>query len=238
LQLTRLYRGANDFASLKFKLFNNDNESFSESSLVTAPLLNQDKDQHNPFAPPTAAVIDSVDTAPAQPFYVVSLTKYWIMMVGTIGAYGLYWFYKNWAIQKERNNEKIWPVPRAIFNIFFTHSLLRRAQEVASARTSKTYNVGGIATTYVVAIVLSNFIDRAAPAFNHIGATFAGISFLVFFIGLFALSHGQRLINIACDDEQGTSNARLTAANWAWLAVGAILIFLSLYGLFATPVSS
>jgi hypothetical protein len=40
----------------------------------------------------------------------------------------------------------------------------------------------------------------------------------------------QRAINAACDDPTGSSNSKLTWANWIWIVLGSIMLILILIG--------
>ena len=78
----------------------------------------------NPYAAPKAALSHHVEGTPDD--YVVAKTKFWVLFVGTFSLYGVYWFYRQWDAQKERNGLNIWPIWRAVFSIFFTLLLTKR----------------------------------------------------------------------------------------------------------------
>lgn len=52
--------------------------------------------------------------APAA-YYPVSRTKFVLLAVLTLGLYEIYWFYKNWAYVRIREQSNIWPLARGIF---------------------------------------------------------------------------------------------------------------------------
>ena len=56
-------------------------------------------------------------------YYPVSPYKFVILSVLTLGAYQIYWFYKNWAFIRERDHSDIWPWARALFAPLFFDSL-------------------------------------------------------------------------------------------------------------------
>src|SRR5689334_3319399 len=78
----------------------------------------------NPYKAPEAPLAEAEERVAEGSFYVVSPMKFLIMMVGTMGLYTLYWFYKNWSLLN-RKHKAYWPVMRAVFAIFFTHALFR-----------------------------------------------------------------------------------------------------------------
>ena len=58
-------------------------------------------------------------------YYPVSTFKFGVMSVFTLGAYHIYWFYKNWCYVRERDQSGIWPFVRAFFGPL-TYPLLLR----------------------------------------------------------------------------------------------------------------
>ncbi len=65
-------------------------------------------------------------------FFPTSQRKLVVLFIVTFGAYPVYWFYKNWALYKKNAEKKIMPLLRAIFYIFFTHSLFRIVEVIVS----------------------------------------------------------------------------------------------------------
>ena len=78
----------------------------------------------NIYAPPQVPLETRSAERPAlPPFYVVSLRKLVLLSIATVGLYSLYWFWRHWKLHKLDRKLDIWPVPRAIFAIFFAHGL-------------------------------------------------------------------------------------------------------------------
>jgi hypothetical protein len=192
--------------------------------------MQQSATPSNPYAAPTSHVADP-PVAVVQAFYVVALRKYWVLMIATTGLYALYWFYKNWALQRATTGESIWPVPRAIFSIFFTFALLDRVSSALRARgLSDSIGATAIATTYILAAVISSVCDRLA--WRDIGTPWTALASMACLLPMaWALSRAQRFINTACSDEQGTINAQFTGLNWLWVAIGVALWSLAILGL-------
>mgnify|MGYP005989546817 CR=1 FL=1 len=166
-------------------------------------------------------------------FYTVSANKFVILFMATFGLYSIYWFYKHWAEYKESSGENIWPIPRAIFSIFFTHSLfglfeMKYEQKNGEPPKSTT----SIATLFVVVALGSNIISSLvehghAPQFLIIA------SLLLLPVACWCLMQGQSLANYASDDVKGESNSKLTFVNHIWLALGGMFWLLYLLGLYA-----
>ncbi|MEJ2693955.1 MAG: hypothetical protein P8166_13140 [Candidatus Thiodiazotropha sp.] len=72
----------------------------------------------NPYSPPVAELEQDLEQASC--FYVVSPRKFTLLYFSTFGLYMFYWFYANWNEYRRATGHKVWPVPRALFNILFT----------------------------------------------------------------------------------------------------------------------
>ncbi|MCG6202926.1 hypothetical protein [Psychromonas antarctica] len=164
-------------------------------------------------------------------FYVVSAKKFIILFVGTLGVYSLYWFYKNWSNYKKETGDKVWPVARSFFSIFFVHSLFQKMRNKYIHQTGRnSKNVNNLATIYVLIYIISNVSDRLAG--DEVGSPYTDyISIMLLPIICWALYKAQLLANIACGDANGDTNNRLTALNYLWLALGGAFWVLILWGL-------
>ena len=155
-------------------------------------------------------------------FYIVSVKKFSVLYLATMGFYQLYWFYKNWSLFRSATKEDIWPAPRAIFSIFFVHSLLRHVYEkIVGAGKTIEVNPQSYATLLVVLLVISNGLERAAQ--KSIGSPYTDIaSIAMVFPIFFQLRKAQIAINLACDDTDGASNKEFTTVNKMWITLGLI----------------
>lgn len=170
-------------------------------------------------------------------FYVVSTRKFLVLYLLTFGLYGVYWFYQNWARYNRnspyaaRAGNKLWPLPRAIFSVFFTHDLFRKIKTNAGLDPKVgAWSQKSDATFLVVLLLVSNMLDRAAN--KSLGSPVTDILSLLILLPLaHYLTRAQEMINICCRDPQGRTNAAFTAANYAWMVVGALLWVVVLIGL-------
>lgn len=182
----------------------------------------------NPYSTPTADLIDGELTSDS--FYIVSIKKFSILFLSTFGVYTLYWFYQNWALYRATTGEKMWPVMRAIFSIFFTHSLYRKVQEALDEKKVEfSWSPSNSASLYVLFVVVLEVVDRLAN--KEIGSPFTDLASipltgLVWYVMLIP----QRAINASCGDSEGRSNDSLTAANIAWILFGLLIWALILLG--------
>lgn len=183
----------------------------------------------NPYAAPAAPLEETVELQPT--FYVVSIPKFTILYIATLGFYELYWFYANWKRYRDHTGEDLWPVPRAIFSIFFAHLLFSRIQEKLSQREINFGWVPGhVAALYVIFAVLSNVLDRVAA--KEIWSPEADVLSLLFIVPVFyALLTAQKAVNLAEGSEAVATNDRLTWVNAVWIALGLLMWALTILGL-------
>ena len=113
-----------------------------------------------PPIPPTA-VPGSDRSAPL--FLYIPVSRLIILSIVSMSLYEIYWIYKNWRYIKERDNLNIHPFWRGVFGIFFCHSLLRRIHEDEESRSVQmpSFSPGGLATGWVVLVIIANIISRA-----------------------------------------------------------------------------
>ena len=176
--------------------------------------------ESNPYSPPQSD-LESPGSVPL--FYIVSVRKFTILFFATLGMYSIYWFFKNWFLYKCETGEKIWPVPRALFSIFFAHSLFSKIQDkLAHGGIRFPWNPSTMATLYVVVSISSNILERMAE--KEIWSPYSDVlSFMILPVLYFTLLVPQKAINHAEQDPEGSSNSRLTFANYIWIALGLAL---------------
>jgi len=65
-------------------------------------------------------------------FFQVSVGKFILMCICTIGIYEVYWFYKNWHSIRERRQNNISPIVRALFSPFWYAALIKELNKEVS----------------------------------------------------------------------------------------------------------
>jgi len=169
-------------------------------------------------------------------FFPVSEGKLMNMYILSFGLYGVFWFYKNWKLQQKLMSKKIYPMWRAIFSIFFTHSLFKRIDEQAShLERQHKFNASSLATFFVFAIVLSNVLDRLAmntALLDSISdSTIVILSLVLFLSSTYPLIKVQATVNRINNDMLGYLNYKYSVVNYALMAVGTVLWLLIAFGL-------
>jgi hypothetical protein len=184
---------------------------------------------NDPYKTPSAELAIETDEEQFQ-FYVVSIRKFTVLFFITTGLYAIYWFYINWKNYRNYSGKSIWPVPRAIFSIFFTHSLFSEVQNSLNEK-GKTYswNPGSLATIYVVLTIASQILDKMSR--KDIGSPYTDLlSILILPFIYSALVKAQKAINFSQNDPEGDSNNTYTIGNYIWIALGTALWMMITFG--------
>ncbi len=131
--------------------------------------------------------------------------------------------------QKACNGGDIWPVPRAIFHIFFAHWLFRNVHDVIVAeKPSYKWHPDALATVFVLLRIVVHVCNRMS-------SKGIGIPDLVVLISIpmtgIVIWQAQKAINTACGQPDGESNSRLTALNYLWAGLGFVIICMAVIGL-------
>ena len=166
-------------------------------------------------------------------FYVVSPRKFTLLFFLTMSVYLLFWFYEHWRRYKVQTGGTQWPVPRALFNIFFTHSLYNRIDErLKIQELAFNWSPSVLATLYVIFQVVTNITDQLSSRF--IGSPLTDIAAILLLpVIYFCVLPAQKAANLAEHDAGGESNDNLTGLNWLWMILGGLLWIVVAIGLFA-----
>jgi len=120
----------------------------------------------NPYAPPVDSGEEGArrpivaDGRAAQLFEVSPGALVGLYLV-TFGIYGVYWFYKHWAVQKRARGLNVSPLGRGIFAIFFVHKLFKIIDQTARATgITPQWNAASQATMYVVIVIVARVVTR------------------------------------------------------------------------------
>ncbi len=164
-------------------------------------------------------------------FFPTSQKKLVILFIATFGAYPVYWFYKNWELQK-KYGEKVMPLLRAIFYIFFTHSLFRRVEDAAMRKgISISWSAGPLAAIFVILTIVSSILDRTAENSPTIGIVdYASLA--IVFVLLGPIYMVQEVVNKINDDPQGRLNSSFSIYNFIFIIIGVLMWMLVGVGLF------
>lgn len=186
-----------------------------------------------------AATKSNLDTSEASnestindAFYIVSTKKFLTLFFVTLGTYSVYWYYKNWSQYKRANASSEWPLPRAIFSIFFIHSLFEKVHtKVLLINADFEWDYRSHATTLVVLQLIANLLDRATM--RSVGSPVTDVLSVLWLLPLaWQFYRAQICINAACGDPEGVKNSKFTVANYVWMVIGAVFWFGAFYNIF------
>jgi hypothetical protein len=188
----------------------------------------------NVYAAPLSTLSDPIDASADQRFYVVSTRKMLVLFFMTLGMYQVYWYAKNWIQYRRATGDELWPIPRAIFAVFFTHSLFHDMASHDVSGEREEWDSRGAATAMVLLLIAGRVLDRLS--WKDIGSPTTDILSLLLLIPIgMLLKKVQLEVNARCGDPAGSSNEKFTAANIVWCVIGAVVWLLAMVGLFLPP---
>lgn len=187
--------------------------------------------EENIYQTPASQVVNEDDQ---NEFYVVSIRKFTLLFFLTLGIYSVFWFYKNWKEFKLFHDFSIWPVPRAIFSIFFVIQLFSYVKErLQINQSSYSFDAKGLGIAYIVFAVIDKGLSRLSYR-NDESIVYDLLSIALLPVVYVILLKAQKAINHAVNDPDGSQNDSFTAANYVWMILGGILWLLVILGIFAT----
>jgi len=182
---------------------------------------------NNPYQAPTAETLPPPLLVQNAPFYIVSKRKFFALFILTFSVYALYWFWENWSRWRDSTGEKVWPVARALFAIFFIHSLFDKMHTAATANSGQNLSKLTIpATLYIIGEIAFNGMDN----FEMIGVVYLVVTVVMIGIIAWSIWQAQHQANIATGDIEGLSNDKFTAANYVWMVLGFFFWLLIIFG--------
>jgi len=162
----------------------------------------------NPFAPPeTPAGPRRSSDDDALPFVSVPGWKVGVLMPLTFGLYSMYWMFVQYRRRRQLGADVI-PWARALFQVFFTHRLMADVRDEAARAGMAPSDTSGIATVYVLLVILENVYTRATASEMYgfvmdIGVP-VGIAFARGVVLVRAQSEMNRVLDhVAPDRDQG-----------------------------------
>lgn len=148
-------------------------DAVSDPPPMVTPSMEPPPMEAPPIAPPPMAAmpvtpeksIAQVEDDPKPILFYIPTARLLVMSILTFGIYQVLWFYRNWKFLRDRRHLEVSPFGRALFSIFYTHSLFRYIAEYNNLndRIAKQFSPGGWATLWVVACFVTNALSRNIP---------------------------------------------------------------------------
>lgn len=154
------------------------------------------------------------------PFYIVSMSKFTALYLGTMGLYGLYWFYKNWQLLGQHQQRNYTPALRALFHVIFFPSLcnklvLHEKSVGQHYHWNPTYIGFGFVFLEVTSVILSYLYFQ-----DQIAAGWLLLQYPILVGNYYFLYKFQLVANRVSEDPYGKGNQQLTPINHAWIIFG------------------
>ncbi|MDD3940310.1 MAG: zinc-ribbon domain-containing protein [Candidatus Pacebacteria bacterium] len=166
-------------------------------------------------------------------YLAISPKRLALFSVLTFGIYEIYWFYKNWEAVKKAEGQNISPFWRAIFAVFFCHSLFKKVLESAKAHDYKeSYSPGWLTAAYIALIFIGNTLSRedsSDPILNLFCLIVVSITFIPLLSVQKAINFNNEKNKEGATLKQGFSGGEVTL-----IVVGVLWFLLVLFGTFSS----
>ncbi|PTC35479.1 hypothetical protein CLJ1_4179 [Pseudomonas paraeruginosa] len=182
----------------------------------------------NVYKTPQAPLVEDRPATQAH-FFVTSLGKMSVLFLVTLGLYAVYWMYKHWKAQQPQMEQRISPVWRAIFGIFFFHALARRIHRALPGERQALWSPDHDATWAVLLTVAANMISHLTDVIPAL-QPYSLPSLLLLLTPLIPIRNIQRQANLASGDSQGARNAGYSGYNLLFIVLGTLYWLLILAG--------
>lgn len=185
----------------------------------------------NVYAAPRANLDEQFHSNVEDHFYVISTRKMMTLFFLTFGLFQLHWNFQNWLLHKRATGENIWPLPRAIFAIFFTHSLYRKIGGYDATGKRGAWDSGSYSSAMVFLMLIEYVLSWAGKSSKF----FDVISILLIIPIALLMKQVQVEVNARSGDPAGSSNDNFTVANIIWCAIGVAIWFFAAIGILFGP---
>ena len=166
-----------------------------------------------------AATTEDVQAYRNAPLFAVSLPKFVVMSVCTLGLYEFYWCYRHWQAERRREEENLSPFWRTVFAPVWVFALLPRIQSLTTKHgVPATWSATGLA----LAFLLLNAAWRLPDP--------VWLVCLLTCLPLIPVQQSVNRLNATLVPEAGR-NDRFSGLNVLFIVIGTILLLLLLLSL-------
>lgn len=178
----------------------------------------------------------SLSSEGGEELYVVSITKFLLLYVMTLGGYMMYWSYRNWKFYSCLSETDIMPVMRGVFWPFYVFSLLARIKDASSVKGDQCHwspEIRGLLIFSLVWVSWALGFILNEPADNIVAFVTGAI---VIAVGAYLFVGVQRVVNQLTNDPQGSGNSEVTGVNMIWIIIGGVCWVAMTWGTFAVEI--
>ena len=160
-------------------------------------------------------------------YYPVSVSKFVLLNLATVGSYSFFWFWKCWRWAKQHDRDDGRPFLRAVFALFWIYPLFERVNRKAGPLAMPVW-IGRVAMAGYFAFRIADFVFLRSPA-TPILLQLAPVAAFVCFLPTLKLVNALN----ADDNHALVANSRFTGMTVAAIGCGALSWALVLYGITA-----
>ena len=177
-------------------------------------------------------------TLKTPPFLVMSVQRFVLLYVVTMGFYSTVWFYLQWKQYRKATGVKVLPALRAFLGIFMVFSLFRKIDNglKASGLNHRWFPITRGISIVVLAMLLT--LGTFIPVEYGDTLWVMALNYICAGVVVFLFAGVQRAINVLGGDVEGKSNAGLTLVNGLWMGFFGCMWVLFFIGLYTLLVSS
>lgn len=175
----------------------------------------------NVYAAPETVVESELPHLEESPEYHLTGTiKVIVFYVLSFGLYSAVWFYQQWRQQKIIAGVDCWPVPRAIFSIFFAYPLFSGVKSLAEdKRVSVGWGAGLMAALYIIASILANVSEHIFVDDSVSVTVVMLFTVMILFVPALVLFYVQKAINSIYQGKVEDMNEKFTLINWIFTVI-------------------
>lgn len=141
--------------------------------------------------------------------YTVSISKFMMLYVFTLGGYAAYWPYRNWSAYRNATGVDVMPVMRGLFWPLFVFSLFEKVQNrLDRAGRSYRWNPKPRAWLIILVVTISLMLPWfVSPRVNALVVLTGSVALVVG--GMYLFVGAQRAINMLDKYQQGNCSKNL-----------------------------
>lgn len=138
--------------------------------------------------------VDKVKNLEEYKFLHIPVTRLLWVSVLSLGFYPIYWFYKNWLAVQKVTGEKMMPLARGIFSIFWSKDIFYLPLKQAKHYGYKySYNASFFAVLYFISVIISRGYEKYSGADDSL--MYWVLTLIILLVVLFPLLKTQQVIN-------------------------------------------
>lgn len=166
------------------------------------------------------------------PFLVMSVQRFVLLYVVTMGSYVTVWFYLQWKQYRKATGVKVLPAFRAMLGALMIFSLFRKIDNglKVSGHTHQWFPIArGV---FIIILMMIVTVCSFVPFESDYQLWVIFFSYVCAGVMVFLFAGVQRAINVLGGDVEGESNADLTFVNGVWMGLFGFVWLLFLVGVY------